>query len=162
MAVKAGGGKGEGVDLAALERFFMTSIPHVQELGVTVDYAVRGAVAVRLPYHERLVGNPETGVLHGGVITTLVDTVCGIAVYSALPALVPIATLDLRIDYLKPATPGRDLVAEGHCYKVTRNIAFVRGIAHHDDSQDPIANCVSTFMVGSGPKPMIGKTKQEQ
>ena len=60
-----------------------------------------------------------------------------------------IATLDLRIDYLKPATPGRDVVARAHCYKLTRDIAFVRGVAFHDDEADPIATSAGTFMLGT-------------
>ncbi len=61
----------------------------------------------------------------------------------------PIATLDLRIDYMKPATPGKDLLARAECYKLTRNVAFVRGVAYHDDPSDPIATSVATFMLSA-------------
>ena len=60
-----------------------------------------------MPYDAKLVGNPETGVLHGGAITALLDGASGAAVFAALVDIVPIATLDLRIDYLRPAESGR-------------------------------------------------------
>jgi uncharacterized protein (TIGR00369 family) len=135
------------IDPAAVKQMVREAIPHVKELGAEVVAIEKDALTIKLDYQQRLVGNPETGVLHGGLITTLIDTVCGIAVYIALPKIVPIATLDLRIDYLKPATPGKTLVARGHCYKVTSNVAFARAIAFHDDPDEPIANSVSTFML---------------
>ncbi|MEC9346607.1 MAG: PaaI family thioesterase [Pseudomonadota bacterium] len=107
----------------------------------------RGAV-IRLPWREDLVGNPETRVLHGGVITTLVDSVCGWSLFSALGGEADIATLDLRIDYLHPAEPDRDVFARGEVYKMTRSIAFLRAVAYQDEDE-PIANCVATFMVGA-------------
>ena len=125
---------------------FFDHVPHVRELGITLEDAGPGAAVLRLPYQERLIGNPETRVLAGGVITTLIDTAGGAAVLAALGGVHPIATLDLRIDYLKPATPGKDVVAHAECYRITRWIAFVRGIAYHEDRSDPIAHCAATFI----------------
>ncbi len=144
-------------DVSYVERIVREAIPHVRELGVEMVSIGEHGMTMRLAYQERLVGNPETGVVHGGVITTLIDTVCGMSVFTRLSKIVPIATLDLRIDYLKPATPGKDLLAEAECYKVTRNVAFVRGIAHHGDPGDPIANCAGTFMVSKPGADMVPK-----
>ena len=137
------------------------AVPHAMELGIQVVAIENNTATMKLAYQDRLVGNPETGILHGGVITTLIDSVCGIAVFTALPKFVPIATLDLRIDYLKPATPRKDLLARGYCYKVTRNVAFARGIAFHDDADDPIANAVCTFLIDTGGgRPNRGETPE--
>ena len=108
-----------------------------------------GKATLRVPYGSHLVGNPDTGVIHGGVITSTLDNASGMAVHTALDDWVPIATLDLRIDYMKPASPGRDFFAHAHCYKVTRSIAFVRGVAYHDSADDPIATAAATFMLSS-------------
>ncbi|MCF8469861.1 MAG: PaaI family thioesterase [Parvibaculum sp.] len=124
-------------------------IPYAKAIGLTVIDAKHSEAWLCVPYSETLVGNPETGVIHGGVITSLLDNACGIAVQLALPERVSIATLDLRIDYMKPATPKLDLTAHTHCYKVTKNIAFVRGTAYHTDKDDPIATCVGTFMLAA-------------
>jgi uncharacterized protein (TIGR00369 family) len=128
-------------------------VPHNRELGLEVTgFRHRtGELWMRLPYAERLVGNPDDGVLHGGAITSLMDAACGMAVMVRLGAGAPIATLDLRIDYLKPATPGEDVVAHTECYKVTRSIAFVRGFAHHADAGDPIAAVAASFMRKDAP-----------
>jgi len=125
-------------------------IPHCQTLGVGVVDVAPSRATLSLPWREDLVGDPETGVLAGGVVTSLVDTVCGVAVWSSLTRFMQIATLDLRIDYLKPATRGSMLHASAHCYKVTRSIAFVRGTAFHPETPDDlVATCVGAFMLDS-------------
>jgi uncharacterized protein (TIGR00369 family) len=134
---------------AAWNRGFAEHVPHNRALGLSIvdlgdDWAI-----YRLGWDEKLVGNPETGVIHGGAITTLLDATCGSAVFAALPAPVPCATLDLRIDYLRPAERGQDVLARATCFKVTRNVAFVRAIAYHDDEQNPIATATGTFMVST-------------
>jgi uncharacterized protein (TIGR00369 family) len=148
----------ENFDPEAMAQMVRQAIPHVKELGAELVHIERGRATMSLAYQERLIGNPETGVVHGGVITTLIDTVCGMSVFTRMAKIGPIATLDLRIDYLKPATPGADLLAEAECYKVTRNVAFVRGLAYHEDRDDPIANCAGTFMVGTPGASMLSKT----
>ena len=126
------------------------AVAHNVALGLEMIEISGGRCTMRLPYDKRLIGNPDTGVLHGGVISSFIDAVSGIAVFSATAEIIPIATLDLRIDYLKPATPERDLLVQAHCYKLTRSIAFVRALAYHDDRADPVATSVSTFMMGTG------------
>jgi len=90
------------------------------------------------------------------VITVLLDTASGLAVWSAVDKPVPIATLDLRIDYLKPATPGQRLFARADCFKLTRNVAFTRALAYHS-ADDPIAQGIGSFMLltpGQPPAPV--------
>jgi uncharacterized protein (TIGR00369 family) len=90
-------------------------------------------------------------VLHGGCITALLDACSGAAVFAALTEWKPIATLDLRIDYLRAGEVGKTIVARAHCYKTTRNVAFTRAAAFHDDESDPIATSMGTFMIGTKP-----------
>lgn len=138
---------------------FAGAIPHNLDIGIEPLEAQDGHGLIRLPYDARLVGDPETGVIHGGVVTTLIDTVCGLAVITALDKPQPIATLDLRIDYLKPAEPGQDLLARAHAYKVTRQVVFVRATAYQFDEQRPIANAVGTFMLTGRLGPGAGKAR---
>lgn len=124
-------------------------VPHNRALGMEVLELAGGVAVARLPWNERLVGNPELGVLHGGAVTTLIDATCGVSVFSKIQRPFPIATLDLRIDYLRSAAPRRDVIARAECYKLTRNVAFVRAIAYHDDPADPVATAAGTFMLGT-------------
>ena len=100
-----------------------------------------------LPWHADLVGDPERGVLASGPIITLMDMATSFAVWQKRGAFVPHATLDLRVDYLRPATPGRTVIGHGECYKTTRALSFVRGQAHDGDPADPIAHVVGSFML---------------
>ncbi|MEM7569062.1 MAG: PaaI family thioesterase [Pseudomonadota bacterium] len=126
---------------------FLDAVPQLGALNVSFESLEDGKAIIRLPYDEALVGFPETGVIAGGAIYTVMDSVAGIAVFAALGTFVPLATLDLRIDYLKPATPHLDIFGEARCYKLTRQIAFVRGRAHHGDSEKPIAHVTGTFFL---------------
>ena len=130
---------------------FVDAIPHNHALGMKVLEMQRGEARFLLPYKLELVGNPDTGVLHGGAITALLDACSGASVFSALVEWKPIATLDLRIDYMRGAEPHRDIVCRAHCYKLTRNVAFTRAVAFHDDESDPIATSMGTFMIGTKP-----------
>ncbi|MBK8173019.1 MAG: PaaI family thioesterase [Sandaracinaceae bacterium] len=132
-----------------LKRGFRDAVPHNFALGIELVEVDIAKATMKLPYDLRFVGDPETGVLHGGVITTLIDATCGAAVFAELRAAIAIATLDLRIDYLKPATPGLAVVCRAECYKRTRNVAFARALAYHEDSNDPIASAAGTFMLGT-------------
>ena len=103
---------------------------------------------MRLPYSERLVGNAALGVLHGGAITALMDASAGVAVFAKLLKPLRVATLDLRIDYLKPAEPGLDVVARAECVRTTRSVAFVQCAAYHPEREsDLIAMATGTFMI---------------
>ena len=130
-----------------LEGRYVGAVPHNRALNLRVaDYRPEH-LSLALPYREDLVGNPETGVLHGGCITSLIDATCGGAVIMSLVAPRRIATLDLRIDYVRPALPHQEVICHAHCYKVTRHVAFVRATAHHGDHTSPIATASGTFVV---------------
>ena len=127
-----------------VERFLGT-LNQAQELGLTVAKAASGTLILELPYSSKIVGNPETGVIHGGAITTLMDTASGSVMICALEDFELCPTLDLRVDYMRPAEPGKPVFARAEIRKMTRNIAFTRCEAYQDDGE-VIATCVGTFM----------------
>ncbi|HEY0104254.1 MAG TPA: PaaI family thioesterase [Brevundimonas sp.] len=122
---------------------------HTHALGFAFDELDGDRVRVRAPWREDLVGDPDTGVLAGGLVTTLLDHVGGMAVWVALGRFEPLATLDLRVDYMRPAGPRRDLIAEARCFRLTRSVAFVRGWAFEDSPDDPVAAVQSAYVLGS-------------
>lgn len=129
------------------QHYFVGIVPHSHALGFRyVEHEV-GRVVFDLPYREDLIGDPATGVIHGGVITTLIDAVCGQAVLTRLEEMRRIATLDLRIDYLRPARGGKTVRCVAECYRLTKHVAFTRATAHDGDERDPLATSAGTFMV---------------
>jgi uncharacterized protein (TIGR00369 family) len=103
-------------------------------------------VELGLDYSEKLVGVTETGVLASGPIISLMDMATSMAIWVRLGRFRPQVTLDLRVDYLRPAVPGRRILGRGECYAITRSVAFVRGTAHDGDASDPVAHVTGTFM----------------
>lgn len=128
---------------------FGSMSPHMKRVGFEIISLTDGVCLARLPYRPEFVGDITTGVLHGGIVTTLLDTTGGAAVLSALDSPVALATLDLRIDYLRAADPGKGVTCKATCYKLTHNVAFTRAVAHHGDEADPIATSVGTFMLST-------------
>jgi uncharacterized protein (TIGR00369 family) len=134
--------------LEALGERMANATPQAAALAFRVVSVEPGLAVMAVPHSPQLVGDPESGVLAGGVVTTLLDHVCGLAVGSKLmggPASGAIATLDLRIDYMRAAEPGAEILARAHCYKVTHAIAFVRAIAFDRDESDPVATAQAAF-----------------
>jgi uncharacterized protein (TIGR00369 family) len=130
---------------------FISGTPHAQKLGMTFVAVDKGRAVMSLPYNKELVGDTKTGVIHGGAVTTLLDQVSGLAALAGFETLGATATLSLRIDYMRAALPEKTILAEAHCYKATKHVAFIRAIAHQGDENDPVATAQSCFMA-TGPR----------
>ncbi|WP_300974697.1 PaaI family thioesterase [Sphingomonas sp. LHG3406-1] len=132
-------------------RFFALArqVGHGRALGL--DYRGHGEdwVELALPWRPELVSMTDTGTMATGAIVSLVDTCSGTSVWTRMGGFRPIVTLDLRLDYLRPAAKGEEVIARCECYKLTRQVAFVRGVAHGGDPERPIAHSVATFMTVS-------------
>lgn len=130
------------------ERFFelARSVGHGKALGLEYRNSGPNWMELGLPWREELVGVPDTGVLASGAIVSVIDTASGGSVWMALGFFVPIVTLDLRLDYMRPAVKGETVIARCECVKLTRQIAFIRGVAHGGDPERPIAHSAATFM----------------
>lgn len=126
---------------------FIAAIPHCAALNMTLVDVSDGEVILSMPYDPKLVGDPATGVIHGGAVSTLMDTCGGAAVIAHPSAPLSTATLDLRIDYMRPATPGQTITAVATCYHMTRSVAFVRAVATDHDADNPVASATGAFTV---------------
>ncbi len=135
--------------IALFQIWFSDTVPHNAALGTRVIDVGKGRASMQLDWREEFVGNPETGVLAGGPITAMLDSCCGMAVATLLREPKPFATLDLRIDYAKPADPRKPVIAEAECYRITRSVAFTRAFAHQGDPKDTVAAAAGTFMLGT-------------
>ena len=125
---------------------FLTSRGHPGWLGMR--YADHGEdwVELELPWREDLLGEDGQQVLASGPILSLMDMASGIAIWKAMDRFEPIATLDLRVDYVRPARAGAAVFGRSQCYRITRSAAFVRGLAHDGDADDPVAHIQGVFM----------------
>ncbi|WP_375550323.1 PaaI family thioesterase [Rhodophyticola porphyridii] len=134
-------------DKARIARQFIEAIPFSKALRMHLDEIGEGLAAISMPYDAALVGDPRTGVIHGGAVSALMDTCGGAAVMSHADAPAGTATIDLRIDYMRPATPGQRIVARAECYHVTRSVAFVRAQAFDEDETRPVAAATGAFTI---------------
>lgn len=137
------------MDKTKIAKQFIQAIPHARALGMTITDIGDGTAEIVMPYDPRFVGDPETGVLHGGAVSALMDTCCGAAAISHPQSPLGTATIDLRIDYMRPATPGQQIKARAECYHITRSVAFVRAVAMDEDEDRPVATANGAFTVES-------------
>lgn len=128
-----------------IARQFIEAIPHARALGMTLDRLDAGEAEISMAWNEDFVGDPRSGIIHGGVISALMDTCCGAAVLSHPTAPRSTATIDLRIDYMRAAASGQRITARATCYHVTRSVAFVRAQAMDEDSENPVATATGAF-----------------
>ena len=126
---------------------FIQALPHSVALGMELEDLDAGTAVIGMPYDAKLVGDPRTGVVHGGAVSALMDTTCGAAVMSHPSNPAGTATMDLRIEYLRAATPGQRITTTATCYHVTRSVAFVRATATDADTDNPVAMATGTFTV---------------
>lgn len=134
-------------DLLAILPQLASGSAHTHALGFQLENIEGRRVRMRVPYRPELVGDPASGVLSGGLVSTLLDHVGGMSVWLALDQFQSIATLDMRVDYMRAAAPGRDLLAEAECYQLNRTMAFVRAWAFEDTPDNPVAASQAAYII---------------
>lgn len=128
--------------------FLNEGTPQAKALGITITEVSKSRAKGEMPWREDIVGDTQSGTIASGAVVTLVDQVCGASCMAALNKPAGMATLDLRIDYLRPSKRGNTIRAEGHCYRVSEYVAFVRANAYDGpEDADKIAAVQGTFMI---------------
>ena len=125
---------------------FLTSRAHNGWLGLRYGEHGDDWVELELPWREDLLGEEGREVLASGPIISLLDMASGLAIWTRMGAFRAVATLDLRVDYIRPARERDSVFGRAQCYRLTRSAAFVRGIAHDGDRDDPVAHMQGVFM----------------
>ena len=134
-------------DKLRIARQFISALPYSSALAMELEDLEDGVAIISMPYDGKLVGDPRTGVIHGGTVSALMDTCCGAAVMSHPSHPGSTATIDIRIEYLRAAKPGQKITARAECYHVTRSVAFVRATARDEEDGSPVATATGSFVV---------------
>jgi uncharacterized protein (TIGR00369 family) len=130
----------------ALRVHFTRAIPHAYACGMQADALDGTQACLTLPYRETWLADAERGWIHPSMVTCLIDTACGLALMAAAGQFERIATLDLRVDYLRPALAPKPVLCRAECYRMTETIAFVRASAWQDNRDEPCAVSQAAFM----------------
>ncbi len=125
---------------------FISVLRHCQLLGLEVLSADEASLQMKLPYSEDIIGNPLAGIIHGGALTTLMDTACGTACFVAIEGMELCPTLDLRVDYMTASERGEDLVAHASVTRITKNVVFTECQVRQQNDNTIVAKCNATFM----------------
>ena len=132
-------------DPAVLSQWVMTRA-HPGWLGMQFHDHGDDWCSLELPWRADLVGDEDREILASGPILSLMDMAAGMAIWVEGGEFRPVATLDLRVDYLRPSRARASIIAKVSCYRRTRSAAFVRGTAHDGDPDDPVAEMAGVFM----------------
>lgn len=139
-------------DASEASKFFFRH-GHTGWLGLRYSAHGDNWVELELPWREDLLGEPSRPVLASGPIISLMDMASGMAIWQTTGVFIPVATLDLRVDYQRPSRDRASVLGRVECYRSTRSAVFVRGIAHDGDPADPVAHVAGVFMtIASDPR----------
>lgn len=118
---------------------------HHALLGIhTVDHGPDWA-ELACPFAPGFLIDVEAGLVASGPVLSLIDAAAGAAIIARTLQWRPMATLDLRVDYLRAARAGQALHARARCEHVTRKVAFVRCDVHDGDPRSPVALATASF-----------------
>lgn len=129
------------------QNFFVTRVPHNEVLGFRLSRCSTSGLSFDMPYAAALVGNPATGEMHQGALTALLDATAGSSVLIEHDVVHRSATLDLRVDFLRPSRAGQDIRCDARCLSLSDHVATVRAVAYERDgsAEDPIAVATGSF-----------------
>lgn len=128
-----------------MARQFTEALPFCKALGMRVEETGPAMAVLSMPYDPVIIGDPDTGVVHGGAVFALMDTCAGVAIFLHPESTMTTATIDLRVDYMRSATPGQRIFTKAEVYKVTRSVAFLRATAWDNDSENAVATATGAF-----------------
>ena len=138
---------------AGIRRFFETGIPFNRLLGLQMETIEAGFVTLLMPFRAELIGNPLVPALHGGALSAMADAAGGAAVFASIAAADSVSTIDLRIDYLRPAAPV-DTRAEARVVRIGGRVGVTRIQVWQDRAEQ---NASSEIPDGDTPRVLVAE-----
>jgi uncharacterized protein (TIGR00369 family) len=114
-------------------------------IGASLTKISPGEVEIELPFRDDL--TQHHGYLHAGVVTTIVDSACGYAAMTLMPADATVLTVEYKVNFLSPAT-GERMIARGRVTKPGRTVTVCTGdlFAFSDGKEKLVATMLATMM----------------
>jgi uncharacterized protein (TIGR00369 family) len=114
-------------------------------IGAVLTRVEPGAVTIELPFREDL--TQQHGFLHAGIVTTVLDSACGYAAFSLMPADVAVLTVEYKVNLLAPAK-GERMVAQGRVLRTGRTLTVCSGdvLAPAGQGDKVVATMLATLM----------------
>jgi uncharacterized protein (TIGR00369 family) len=125
------------VVLEQLKEFMTNQIPFNRLLGIVIEDLQEGFCRLKIPFRPELVGDPFRPALHGGVLSALADTTGGAAVFSVVGLNDRVSTIDMLVDYLRPAEL-KDVVCESSVTRIGNRLASTDMKLFHPDAPDQL------------------------
>jgi len=119
---------------------------HAAALNVSIEDHGENWIELSIPYDSALIGDVESGCMASGPIISLVDMASAQCIWVRLNQFVSHVTLDLHIDYLRPAETGKRVYCRSECIGVTKNVFFARSLTHDGEPGRPIAQASASFI----------------
>jgi uncharacterized protein (TIGR00369 family) len=116
-------------------KFIEEMVPFNKFLGVKISEVADGFIRLELPFRPEFIGDQSRPALHGGVISTLIDTCGGFAVWTTIGLEDRVSTIDLRVDYLLPGSP-ETLIGEATVVRVGNRVAVTDIRAFHPSAPE--------------------------
>ncbi|MFA5321472.1 MAG: thioesterase family protein [Smithella sp.] len=142
-----------------LKTVYEEQMPFNKYLGIKIDSLAIDGVVVRIDMRDELIGNFEKNILHGGVISTILDFTGSViaqihvlnemkdaSLEKLVKRLTGMGTIDMRIDYMRPGR-GTYFLATGHILRLGHKVAVTRTEFVNDEGV-LIAVGTSTYLVG--------------
>jgi len=132
-------------DREVLEKYLL-SAPFHQWLDLRLKNVDDSSVEIELPWRKEIVSNVHGQITHGGILAALIDLTGHLAIV-AKTAVLPhrVATIDMRVDYHRAATPGK-LTATGEVMNLGKKVSSVQ-VSVRDEKGSLMASGKGVYLI---------------
>ena len=135
--------------LNGVRTFFEQGLAPGKDFSYDIVHCDPKRARIDMPYQADLATSDDNLSMHSAVLTTLIDTCLGIAALAKSKSTRPIATVDLRVDFVRSGTPGNDLRSDCVCHQIRDELAFAEGTISDKVNGDILVKAMGTFMLGT-------------